>query len=576
MKQTGAARAVGVVVCLGATMAWSAGCESENHLFTGSGGAGGAGGTGGTTSNTGGDTASTGGNSGGGGSGASGGGTTTTNGPCTPGEKVACYEGPSGTKGVGQCTEGTAECDADGMGFGPCAGQVLPAVENCAKAGDEDCDGKGPACTGEAEWAKRFGGAKDESGPLRVALDPSENVFLTAALVDVTDFGGGALTPTSVDAFVVKLNSKGEHLWSKKLGGSQFDAGEAIVTDSSGNVIVAGSFWGSADFGGGVLQNAGLSDVFLLALDPDGNHLWSQRFGDADIQTAHSITRTADGDILLCGAFGGAIDLGGGAITSAGKQDVFVTRLDSSGGHVWTRQLSNTENVSCRGLQVDPQGNVLVAGSMDSDLSAGGAVLPVVGGALVNNAFVVKLSGAGAHLWSKSYGDPTNQTARGLAVDQAGNVYLTGSNAGTVNFGGDALLSAGGSDVFVAKLSPAGEHLWSKLLGDAADQAGNEIAVDPAGNVVVVGTFSGSIDLGGGALVSQGSGDVFVAKLDPEGNPLWSKATSGANGESADTLALSPAGAVVFAGEFGGTLNLAGDALVSSGPEDFFVARLAP
>src|SRR5262245_21450919 len=79
---------------------------------------------------------------------------------CEPGDREVCYSGPAGSEGGGPCRPGLRACAEDGSGFGPCEGEVLPGVEDCALAGDEDCDGKAAVCAGDTLWARRFVGAE--------------------------------------------------------------------------------------------------------------------------------------------------------------------------------------------------------------------------------------------------------------------------------------------------------------------------------------------------------------------------------------------------------------------------------
>ncbi|MBI4702640.1 MAG: hypothetical protein HY744_16080, partial [Deltaproteobacteria bacterium] len=122
---------------------------------------------------------------------------------------------------------------------------------------------------------------------------------------------------------------------------------------------------------------------------------------------------------------------------------------------------------------------------------------------------------AGGHLWSKRFGDESYQYGWAVAVDGAGNVFLASGFDGTVDFGGGPLVSAGNWDVFVAKLDQDGKHLWSKHFGDAESQWAYGVAVDTAGSVLVTGEFYGTVDFGGGPLASAGNDDIFVAKLEP-------------------------------------------------------------
>src|SRR5207237_10811483 len=118
------------------------------------------------------------------------------------------------------------------------------------------------------------------------------------------------------------------------------------------------------------------------------------------------------------------------------------------------------------------------------------------------------------------------------AGDGGGNVAIVGTAVGTVNFGAGPI-TANGYTIVVAKSSPAGGHLWSRGFGDSFSNSGNAVAVDPSGNIAVTGAFSGPADFGGGPLFSSGV-DVFLAKLSPTGGHLWSRHVGAALGVPAD------------------------------------------
>jgi hypothetical protein len=162
---------------------------------------------------------------------------------------------------------------------------------------------------------------------------------------------------------------------------------------------------------------------------------------------------------------------------------------------------------------VDASGNVLVTGYFAGTMDLGGGPLTSAGN---QDLFVAKLDPSGAHVWSKHFGDTGIQQGQSIAVDASGNVLVTGHFAGTMDLGGGPLTSTVGSlDLFVAKLDPSGAHVWSKRFGDASDQVGQGIAADSAGNVLVTGFFNGAMDFGFGVITSAGGNDIFVAKLTP-------------------------------------------------------------
>jgi hypothetical protein len=143
------------------------------------------------------------------------------------------------------------------------------------------------------------------------------------------DFGGGPLTSVlgSFDIFLAKFDSAGNHLWSKRFGGASNEYPTAVAVDGSGNAFLTGDIFGSVDFGGGLLTSAGGQDIFLAKFDPAGNHLWSKRFGDTVGQLGKGIAVDGSGNAFLTGAFFGSVDFGGGPLTSAGLADIFLAKF---------------------------------------------------------------------------------------------------------------------------------------------------------------------------------------------------------------------------------------------------------
>src|SRR5439155_176820 len=165
------------------------------------------------------------------------------------------------------------------------------------------------------------------------------------------------------------------------------------------------------------------------------------------------------------------------------------------------------------GVAVDGGGNVLLTGYVRDAADFGGGPLTSTYGGIT--LFLAKFSASGAHLWSKSFSNTGVAIGYGIAADGAGNVAVTGSFTGRINFGGGDLTSAGGHDAFVASFSPDGGHRWSKRFGSTSFDYGYGVAIDGAGNVLSTGYFQNSADFGGGPLTSAGRQDAFVLSLGP-------------------------------------------------------------
>jgi hypothetical protein len=494
-------------------------------------------------------------------------------GECEPGAMEGCYTGPPETDMVGACAPGERVCEARGV-WGPCAGEVLPAAESCETPGDEDCDGV-DACAGEGEylWHRTFGAAGEESG-MRVAIDGAGNVVLAAQGTSTIDLGGEPLVSAgSYDLFIGRFAPDGAHLWSAVFGDgtNQFNDGFALAVDAAGDIAVAGDFDGQIDFGGGPLFAASMGDPFLARLDPDGNHVWSLAFPAGGYAYPQALAFDAAGELVMGGFFLDTLDLGGGQLTSAGMVDAFLGKFTAGGNHVWSQRFGDAQGQFILGVAADAASNVYVAGGFTGTINLGKGGMVSAGG---TDVFVARFDPQGTALWSKRFGDAAPQVARDLAIDGKGRLALGGEMQGTIDLGGGPIGDAG-SHSFVAQLDDAGGHLWSHLVstGQANLRA---LAYDGPGALLVTGDFSGSGDFGGGALVSEGSSDIFVVKLAPGGQHVWSQRFGDFTSQIGHDVAGAPAGASVVTGSFVGGVNFGGGPANSKGGRDGFIAGFGP
>jgi hypothetical protein len=204
--------------------------------------------------------------------------------------------------------------------------------------------------------------------------------------------------------------------------------------------------------------------------------------------------------------------MGGNIHVSMGDWDAFVAVLADGGEPSSSVAFGETGQQTAAAVAVAPDGGVLVGGSYFQAINLGIGTVPSAG---ADDVFVARLSPSGGVTWANRYGDPQSQQLADLSVDALGGIILAGSFAGVLSFGPNTLVSAGATDVFVAKLDEGGIGIWGRRFGDAAVQLARELMVTPFGGVVVVGEYSGAIDFGQGVLPFAGSSDVFVAALPP-------------------------------------------------------------
>ncbi len=489
---------------------------------------------------------------------------------CVPGAIDPCYTGPAGTEGVGICMGGTATCNPDGLGHAACEGQITPAVENCLAASDEDCNGAALACSGSDQFHKRFGDAGAQSAGGVAAWNGGAVICGTFA--GTVDFGGGALTSGGAnDAFVASYDYLGAHQWSKRFGDAAAQSAAAITVDAQGNVFVVGDNAGTMDPGGGNVTTAGLADVYLVKYDVNGVFQWAKQFGDNKAQNAFAVATDAAGRVAITGQFASKADFGGGLLTSAGLTDMFVAVFDKDGAPQWSKRFGDAAAQAGKAIAFGPMGEVVVAGDNGGVVDFGGGNLTTAG---ATDVTLASFDTNGTFLWAKQFGNNVAQVANAVAVDDVGNIVLAASFAGTMNFGGGVLTSAGGNDMGLAKFTTGGMYLWAKRFGAAGADNARGVAIDPFGAIGLAGDFAGSVDFGGGALVSAGGTDIVVARFDALGAHVWSHRAGDAGAQVA-TAASSDVTGVFATGTFAGTVDFGGGALTTAGGNDIFLVKLS-
>jgi hypothetical protein len=264
-----------------------------------------------------------------------------------------------------------------------------PMVLNAAPGGADAFVAK-LAANGDAFWAKRAGDGADQRAT-SVAIDSNDNIIVVGGFYGVAAFGGVPLQALGAeeDAFVVKYDPAGNHVWSKRFGGTQADAATSVAIGPNDEVYVTGRFLGNVDFGGQALQAPNLDNIFLITLDAQGTVTAAKGFGDGAYQAGTGVAVDALGNVLLAGTNAGVIALGAG-ITSAGLGDVFVGKFDAFRNSLWSRGFGDSEQQAASAIAVDPSGAVLITGYLSGSVDLGGGLLP--GAADNNDVFLLRLA----------------------------------------------------------------------------------------------------------------------------------------------------------------------------------------
>jgi hypothetical protein len=339
---------------------------------------------------------------------------------------------------------------------------INPARAEICDNKDNNCNGQtdeGNVCAPASTFAKTIGGSVTDVA--YSIIQSSDGGYAVAGYTE--SFGAGGR-----DIYVVKLDSSGNIIWTKTIGGSSDDEAFSIIQSSDGGYIVAGR---TSSFG------AGSGDIYVVKLDSSGNVVWAKTIGGSSNDWAISITQSSDGGYVVAGStwsFG------------AGSGDIYVVKLDSSGNIVWTKTIGGNSDDFARSIIQSSDGGYVVAGLTQS-FGAGGY-----------DFYVVKLDSGGNIVWTKTIGGSDDDDAFSIIQSSDGGYVVAGY---TSSFG------AGDWDFYVVKLDSSGNVVWTKTIGGNSGEFAFSIIQSSDGGYVVAG--------------------VYVVKLDSSGNVIWTKTIGG-------------------------------------------------
>lgn len=272
-----------------------------------------------------------------------------------------------------------------------------------------------------------------------------------------------------------------------------------------------------------------------LFIDPTLS--WNTFLGGSDYDMGKSIAVDASGNVYVAGE--NASSWGSPVRAYTSEDDVFAAKLDPSGNLIWNTFLGADGSDHCGGIAVDANGDVYVAG--ESPATWGSPILAHGDDPL--DAFAAKLDASGNLTWNTFFGAPGFDLSRAIAVDRSGNLYVAGQSSAT--WGSPNRPFADDLDAFAVKLDTNGNLKWNTFLGGSGRDDGDAIAVDESENVYVAG--EGVMTWGSPIRAHTDAGNAFAAKLDADGNLMWSTFL-GAAGDIGTGIAVNGSGNVYVAG----------------------------
>jgi hypothetical protein len=426
-------------------------------------------------------------------------------------------------------------------------------------------------------WVRQIGGTEQDK-PTAVTTASNGDVLLIGTFKMTVDFGGGPVSALgATDGFLARYSPAGGYIWSRRLGETGNNTPVAITIDTNNDILVTGS-------------SSIAGDISIAKFSSTGSLLWTKRIGASGGVSVVDIAADSSGGFFLTGSIYGG-NLGDGTM----RDGLFLAHYSGEGTCLWARSFQSAVGLPRSvGIAVSGTTGVLLVANHWSPIDLGGGWLnPVTDGK--NTLFIAKYSAsAGGHLWSKRFGGTGSITPWDVAAQEGGDFTVVGALSGTADFGGGPMTANQSSDAFLVTFSSDGTYRWAKHFGYLSSGSTSALGVAAAGanSVVVTGFFQGYVDFGGGTFYGTSHTNIFVAKYSSTGAHLWSRwygePTQGLMDTLGKSVFVDSAGATIVAGQFnysersvGGqwvpsTIDFGAGPMTSDGAEDIFLLKLTP
>ncbi len=386
------------------------------------------------------------------------------------------------------------------------------------------------------EWAYECGNPPNSTDTKSSLAVSGEYIYMAGEFTDTATFGNKSLLSTGgTDIYLVKYNNLGQTLWAIKTGGIDDDFVQKISTDSDGNVIMTGYFYGTTMIGNDVYTAYGSQDVFMAKFDPQGNFLWSYRAGGEMADYISAVNCDPDNNVIISGYYYNQIAFGDTTLYSIAGSDIYLAKYSPGGNLIWLKTAGGSSSDQSRSLSCDAQGNIVFSGSFYYDITLQDTSLftsdPV-------GVVYAKYSPEGNLIWARQLQGTYLNIESYAVCDHASNIYLAGNFSEDVIFGSDTF-SAGefNQDIYIAKFDPDANLLWARCGHSIASDQVAAMDIDLSNNLYVSGHYLDTIHFDDIALpytLCCGSREIFIINYSSDGRVLGAQQISGARASNQD------------------------------------------
>jgi len=313
------------------------------------------------------------------------------------------------------------------------------------------------------EWNKTFGGSEYDRPAF--GQPTSDGGYIITGMT--RSFGSGGS-----DIWLVKTDAYGNKLWDKTFGGSETDYAESVIETNDKCYVITGSTY---SFG------SGISSLFLIKVDSNGNKLWEKFFGGDSVERGRSIQLVSDGGYIITGE---TWSYGSGGV------DIWLIKTDANGNKIWDRTFGGSGNEFGNCVQQTIDGGFILVGTTDSFSTD------------LTEIWLIKTDANGNEIWDKTFGE---------SIDFFGNSVQQTIDGGYIITGGKDVYY-GYSDLLLIKTDSYGNKIWDETFPGPGEDIGNSVQQTTDGGYIITGTTTGGDNF-----------DPLLLKTDDKGNKMWEK-----------------------------------------------------
>jgi len=420
------------------------------------------------------------------------------------------------------------------------------------------------------EWIETIPGDGFEQNS-SIAQAPCGDIY-TVGFFNGASFGALNNVGTE-DGFISKYNEQGQLLWVKQLAGSSADRINGITIGSDNEIYIVGEFRGKFRYNMDSLVSFDQLDVLVAKIDSSGNFQWATSATGWGYESAYDISLSSNGNLLITGYYENNLDFGPFSLLANSLRDVFIMAIDQQGNPLWLETLSGPGVEYGRSIATDTSNNIYITGVFRDFLYPNGGTLPGFGS---YDAFLAKYDAIGQLLWIKAMGGPSADEGYYVNIDNKQNVVLVGWYDRSMQIDTLTLNGSKEEDGFAAKFAPNGDLIWAIPLAGSFDERVYAIDFDANDDIYLLGTVDSLLVIGGDSLTNRHLNrptDIFIIKLDEASNYQWGQTLGHYYNDFCYDLVVQDPTTLYVVGSYQDTSIFINDTLISQSGYDIFVGK---